>query len=97
MLPPCISARVLKAADMIDVSPATFWNKLNQDKIEFFRDGGITRVVIDWIGDPPPREGRRPSLREYISERIAETADQPKRATPEGVHKGRPHLQPSAE
>jgi hypothetical protein len=83
---------------MIDVSPATMWNKINRGQIEFFRDDGITRIVVDWLGNPPPREGRRPSLREYIAERIAATAAQPKRPTPEGVHRGRPRrVRPSAE
>jgi len=90
---PCVSASVPRTAEMLDCSNATVWNKLNRDEIEFFRDGGITRVVVDWIGEPPAREGRRPSLKEYIGERIAETAASQKRVIPNAVHRGRPRKQ----
>jgi hypothetical protein len=97
---PCVAVRVPKAAAVIDVSPATGWNMVNKNEVAHFRDNGITRVVVDWIGEPPPREGRAPSLREYVVERVAATAATPKRAMPEGVHRGRPRLRqldPAAE
>jgi hypothetical protein len=67
---------------------------LKNDELAYFRDNGITRVIVDWIGEPPPREGRAPSLREYVSERVAATAASPKRAMPKGVHRGRPRNHP---
>jgi hypothetical protein len=93
-VPQCVTARIPRAAEILDVSNATVWNKINRDQIEFFRDNGITRVVVDWIGEPPPRENRRPSLKEYIDERIAETVAMRKRVIPNAVHRGRPRKQP---
>jgi len=82
---------VPRAGEMLDVSAATVWGKyIKQNRIAHFRDEGITRVVVDWIGEPPLREGRAPSIREYIAERIAATALEQKRVMPEGVHRGRP-------
>jgi hypothetical protein len=86
----CVSARVPHAFAAIGVSPATGWDKVAKNEIAHWRDNGITRVVIDWIGEPPPREGRAPSLREYVIERVIATAATPKRVMPEGVHRGRP-------
>jgi hypothetical protein len=85
---PCISARVPRTAEILDCSVATVWNKLNRNEIAVFRDGGITRVIVDWLGEPPPRDGRAPSLKEYIEERIANPAG--KRIIANAVHRGRP-------
>jgi hypothetical protein len=90
----CITLRVPRAAKALDVSTATLWNRINANQIAHFRDNGITSVVYDWPGEPPPREGRAPSIREYINEKLIEAAT--KRLMPEGVHKGRPRVRPLA-
>ena len=89
---PCISARVPQMCKMLDCSTATGWNRLNNNEIAFFRDGGITRVIVDWIGEPPPREGRAPSLKEYIEEKMANPVG--KRTIRNAVHRGRPKKTP---
>jgi hypothetical protein len=63
-------------------STATWWNRIRDGEIAYFR------VILDWIGTPPPREGRVPSYKEYVAERLA--APSAKRNTPRGVHRGRP-------
>lgn len=92
MATPCFTIRAREAAEALNVSPATIWNKINRGELAFFRDGGLTLIVNDWPGEPPAREGRAPSIREYINEGLARmTANpQPKKAVPEGVHRGRP-------
>jgi hypothetical protein len=93
---PCVSARVPASAEMLDVSPATMWGKyIKEERIAYFRDDGITRVIVDWIGEPPPREGRAPSIKEYIAERIEATKAQPKRIIRNAPRRGRPRKQPA--
>jgi hypothetical protein len=81
----CIGLRVPRAAKALDCSPAKVWGMLNDGVLAYFRDGGITEVVYDWPGEPPPREGRAPSIKEYVEERVAATAATPKKRVPEGV------------
>lgn len=83
----CITLRVPRAAKALDISPATLWSRINTNQIAHFRDGGITAVVYDWPGEPPPREGRAPSIKEYITEKLAIAS---LKRMPEGVHRGRP-------
>src|SRR5260370_27309688 len=91
--PDRVFAAGVKDMPRIDgASPATWWNRIGNNEIAYFRDGGRTKIVIDWPGEPPPREGRAPSYKEYIEERLAET--QTPRVMPEGVHKGRPRKRP---
>jgi hypothetical protein len=94
---PCISLRIPRAAQTLDCSDALIWDKIAKGELAFFRDGGITRVISDWIGEPPPREGRAPSIREYIAERLAATATTPRKRMPRGVHRGRPRRSVAAE
>jgi hypothetical protein len=91
---PCVSARIPRAAKILDCSDATIWNKINQNELAFFRDGGITRIIVDWIGEPPPREGRALSLKEYIEERMVNPVR--KRTILNSVHRGRPRKRPIA-
>jgi hypothetical protein len=90
----CITLRVPRAAKALDMSVASLWNRINANQIAYFRDGGITAVVYDWPGEPPPREGRAPSIREYVNEKLIEAAA--KRLMPKGVHGGRPRKRPIA-
>jgi hypothetical protein len=72
-------------------SEATWWNRVKDGSIASFRDGGRTKIVIDWVnGEKPP--GSPPSYREYVAARLG--ADIPKRHMPRGVHRGRPRLRP---
>jgi len=75
-------------------STATWWGRIKKGQIAHFRDGGRTKIIIDWPGEAPPREGRAPSYKEYIEERLANP--QTPRALPEGVHRGRPRKRPVA-
>jgi hypothetical protein len=84
----CIALRVPRAAKALDVSTATVWDRISKNELAHFRDHGVTSVIYDWPGQPPPREGRAPSIREYVNEKLIEAAA--KRLMPEGVHRGRP-------
>jgi hypothetical protein len=86
--------RVSNAAKVFDWSVATIWNIINRNELAVLRKGGLTLVVQDWGADPPPREGRAPSIAELLREKVIAPDD--KRRMPAGVHKGRPRLQPSA-
>src|SRR5690242_9875527 len=89
-----LCASVGKMPEIDGASTATWWDRIRKEEIAYFRDGGRTKIIIDWPGEPPPREGRAPSYREYIEERLANP--QPKRALPQGVHVGRPRKRPAA-
>lgn len=92
MTTPCFTLRVAPAAEALGISRAQIYNMMNSDRLAYFRDGGVTSIVNDWPGEPPPREGRAPSIREYIAEQLAKMAVEPpaKRGMPQGVHRGRP-------
>jgi hypothetical protein len=64
-------------------STATWWRRVRNNEIAHFRDGGRTKIIIDWVGEAPPRQGRPPSYREYIADRLADPV--PAKATPEGA------------
>jgi hypothetical protein len=75
---------------------ATAWGIIGRGEVATFKIGGLTRVVESWGDDPPPRQGRPPSIEELLRER-ALGEKPPKRHMPEGVHRGRPRLRPPAE
>jgi len=77
-----------------NTSESTWWARIRENKIAFFRDTGLTRIIVRWPGEPPPREGRAPSYQEYVLENMA--ASQRPRAMPAGVHRGRPRKHPAA-
>jgi len=87
--------RVSTAAKLLDCSVATIWNIINRKELAALRQGGLTLIVQDWGENPPPREGRAPSIAELLREKVLAPAD--KRRMPEGRHRGRQRLQRPAD
>jgi hypothetical protein len=87
---------VTEFAKALQCCNATAWAIIGRDEVATIKLHGLTRVVDTWGDNAPPRPGRRPSIEELVWE-LALGEKQPKRRMPEGVHKGRPRLQPSAE
>jgi hypothetical protein len=70
------------------------WDLIHAEKIAVARHGGLTLVIQEWGDNPPPREGRPPSISEFLRENLSTN---PIRITPEGVHRGRPRKDSPAE
>jgi hypothetical protein len=95
--PPVVTLRPKQAAAALDISVATLWNRINENKLAYFRDDGVTSIVYDWPGGVPPREGRAPSICEYVEERIADAANAERRIVAGAVHRGRPRKYPDRD
>jgi hypothetical protein len=84
------AASIARMVELDGGSSATWWRRVRNNEILHFRDGGRTKVVIDFPGAAPPREGRPPTYREYMADQLANPV--PAKATPEGARarRGRP-------